>query len=54
VPVTTNFVQGGWVSVDHARWADHIGSPSTSPSRPDLRIPLRIVTVPNRGPAVEA
>ncbi|GIE87978.1 beta-galactosidase [Actinoplanes regularis] len=21
VPITTNFVQGGWVSVDHARWA---------------------------------
>ncbi|GIF15410.1 beta-galactosidase [Actinoplanes teichomyceticus] len=21
IPVTTNFVQGGWVSVDHARWA---------------------------------
>ncbi|GAA4598520.1 beta-galactosidase [Actinoplanes octamycinicus] len=21
IPITTNFVQGGWVSVDHARWA---------------------------------
>ncbi|MDI6101938.1 beta-galactosidase [Actinoplanes sp. NEAU-A12] len=24
VPVTTNFVQGGWVSVDHARWAAEV------------------------------
>jgi beta-galactosidase len=24
VPVTTNFVQGGWVSVDHARWAEEV------------------------------
>ncbi|MFI1989894.1 beta-galactosidase [Actinoplanes sp. NPDC020271] len=24
VPVTTNFVQGGWVSVDHARWASEV------------------------------
>ncbi|WP_045742318.1 beta-galactosidase [Actinoplanes rectilineatus] len=24
IPVTTNFVQGGWVSVDHARWAAEV------------------------------
>ncbi|GAA4925100.1 beta-galactosidase [Actinoplanes utahensis] len=24
VPITTNFVQGGWVSVDHARWAGEV------------------------------
>ncbi len=24
VPITTNFVQGGWVSVDHARWAAEV------------------------------
>ncbi|MEU4560291.1 beta-galactosidase [Actinoplanes sp. NPDC023936] len=24
VPITTNFVQGGWVSVDHARWAESV------------------------------
>ncbi|BCY06020.1 beta-galactosidase [Actinoplanes sp. L3-i22] len=24
VPITTNFVQGGWVSVDHARWASEV------------------------------
>ncbi|WP_430783080.1 beta-galactosidase [Actinoplanes sp. G11-F43] len=24
VPITTNFVQGGWVSVDHARWAGEL------------------------------
>ncbi|MEV6299693.1 beta-galactosidase [Actinoplanes sp. NPDC051861] len=24
IPVTTNFVQGGWVSVDHARWASEV------------------------------
>ncbi|MEU4419339.1 beta-galactosidase [Actinoplanes sp. NPDC024001] len=24
VPITTNFVQGGWVSVDHARWATEV------------------------------
>ncbi|GAA2678167.1 beta-galactosidase [Actinoplanes palleronii] len=24
IPVTTNFVQGGWVSVDHARWASEM------------------------------
>ncbi|WP_433828714.1 beta-galactosidase [Actinoplanes sp. CA-015351] len=23
-PITTNFVQGGWVSVDHARWAGEV------------------------------
>ncbi|BCJ44762.1 beta-galactosidase [Actinoplanes ianthinogenes] len=24
IPITTNFVQGGWVSVDHARWAAEV------------------------------
>lgn len=24
IPITTNFVQGGWVSVDHARWASEV------------------------------
>ncbi|BBH66387.1 beta-galactosidase [Actinoplanes sp. OR16] len=24
IPITTNFVQGDWVSVDHARWAEEV------------------------------